>query len=83
MALLGVEFGGEIADVGGLDLAGLDPRRLHRTDGRLAHPGDEMLALLGPVAGEIGLRSTKDVYRRRAHRGLLIDAIRYPTKVRP
>src|ERR1700691_5249944 len=73
MALLGVQLGGEVADVSGLDFARLDLRGFERGQGRLAHHRHEMLAFFRPIAGKVGLRSAQYVYRRWfRHRALLL-----------
>jgi hypothetical protein len=75
MSLLGVELGGEVADVGGFNFARFDPGRFERAQCGLAHHRDEMLSFLGPIAGKVGLRSAQNIYRRRfRHRALLLIA---------
>src|SRR5216683_7931536 len=72
MTLLGVQFGGEVADVRGLDLARLDICGFERGERRLTHHGDEMFAFFGPIAGKVGLRSAQYVHWRwLGHRELL------------
>ena len=74
MALHAVQLGGEVADVGALDLLGRDPGALERADHRLAHQRGEVLVLFGPVAGEIGHVTAQDVdLTLRCHRFLLIS----------
>ena len=76
MALLGVQLGGEVADVSGLDFLRLDFGSFERGQGRLAHHRDEMLAFFRPIAGKVGLRSAQYVYRRWfCHRALLLITI--------
>ena len=62
VALHAVELGGEVADVSALDLLGRDLAAARvRPSTRLAHQRREVLVLLRPVAGEVGLVSTENV----------------------
>ena len=72
MSLLGVQLGGEVADVRSLDFARLDLRRFERGQRSLAHHRHEMFPFLRPIAGKVGLRSAQYVHRRWfRHRALL------------
>jgi hypothetical protein len=59
--LPGVELAGEVADVADLDLARLDPGGHQRRLDRLADHGADVFALLGPVAGEVGLAAAEEI----------------------
>ena len=61
--LHGVELGGEVADVADLDLFGLDAGRCQPAGDGLADHRRDVLALLRPVAGEVGLVAAEDVDR--------------------
>src|SRR6266849_5003586 len=63
LALLGIELSGEVADVSGLNLSRFELGGCERIVNRLTHDGDEMLAFLGPVAGEVALCSAEDIDR--------------------
>src|SRR5579863_695638 len=58
LSLLRIEFGGEITDVRGLDVARLQAAGTERGRRRLTHHFDKVLAFLVPVAREIALRSS-------------------------
>src|SRR5580698_4138990 len=61
VALLAIELRGKVADVGDLDLVGLDGGGFERAEHALAHQRGEVLSLLGPVAREVGLVTPEDV----------------------
>ncbi len=61
VALLAVELSGEVADVTHLDVSGIDVGRLESAANALAHERREVLALLRPVAGKVGLVAAKNV----------------------
>ena len=67
LALLGIKFGGEIADVSGLDLVRLDFRAGDRVGDDLAHDVDEVLALARPITGEVALGAAEDIDGRLFH----------------
>ena len=65
MTLLGVKLGGEVADVRGLDfVAARSSVASSAPNSRLAHHRHEVLVFFRPIAGEVGLRSAQNVYRR-------------------
>ncbi len=67
LALMSIEFGGKVTDVGTLDLFRLQLGGFKGRSHRFAHDFGEMLAFSVPVAGEITLRSAEDIDRRLIH----------------
>ncbi len=63
MPLMRIKLGGEVADVRGLHFLRLDAGSFERAEHGLAHRAYKMFSFLGPVAGEVGLRSTQNVHR--------------------
>jgi hypothetical protein len=61
VALHRVQLGGEVADVADLDVLRLEPGGLEATQHTLADHRDDVLALLRPVAREVGLISAQNV----------------------
>ena len=66
-----VQLGGEIADVAGLHVAGLNAGGIERAaDGLVEHGGD-VLGFLVPIAGEVGLVAPEYVDLRLGHAAIL------------
>src|SRR5579872_10513 len=73
MSLMRIQFGGEVADVRGLDFLRINLCGVERAEHGFAHRAYKMFTFLGPVAGEVSLRSTQNVHGSRfRHRSLLL-----------